>query len=191
MVFSRQILSILFSGQSEAIDIATPLLSLLGASILFSCLITTTNAILQAYRCVGMPIFSMSVGVVVKAFSSYFLLGMKNLGALGAPIGSLACNVTVVLLNFALIIKYAKNTDGAIKMGKTFVKPFFASAISVGASYALFLLLKTREISEILSFGLSVAVAIFLYCIFIFLFGLMEREDLKMLPFLGRLIKDK
>ena len=191
ILFSKQILSVLFRGQTEAVDIAAPLLSMLGASIIFSCLITTTNAILQAYRCVGMPIFSMSVGVAVKAFSSYFLLGTEGVGALGAPIGSLMCNVVVVILNFALIIRYAKNTDGALSVGKTFVKPFFASLFSVGSAYAMLLFFESRNLSEMLSFGISVLIAIFLYCVFVFLFGLMDREDLKMIPFFGRMIKDK
>ena len=191
ILFSKPILSVLFRGQTEAIDIASPLLSMLGASILFSCLITTTNAILQAYRCVGMPIFSMSVGVAVKAFSSYFLLGSKGVGVLGAPIGSLACNVTVVILNFALIIRYAKNTDGAIGAGKIFIKPFFASVISVGSAYALFLFLESRNVKEILAFGVSLIVALVLYCSLVILLGLMDKQDLKMLPLFGRLIKDK
>lgn len=191
MLFSRQILSLLFSGQTEAIDIAAPLLSLLGASILFSCLITTTNAILQSYRCVGLPIFSMTVGVVVKAASTYLLLGVDGVYALGAPIGSLACNVTVVLLNFAFIIKYTKNTEDALRVGKTFIKPFLSSALSVGSAYALFLLFESKNMSESLSFAISALIAVILYCIFVFLLGLMEREDLKMIPIVGRLIKDK
>ncbi len=191
MLFSRQILSLLFSGQTEAVDVAAPLLSLLGASILFSCLITTTNAILQAYRCVGLPIFSMTVGVAVKAFSTYFLLGVKELGALGAPIGSLACNVTVVLLNFAFIIKYTKNTEDALSIGKTFVKPFLSSVLSIGTAYAIFVFFEAKAINGSLIFGIAVLLAMLLYCIFVFLFGLMEREDLKMIPFVGKLIKDK
>ena len=101
-VFSKQILSLLFNGQNEAIEIASPLLALLGGSVFFSCLITTTNAILQSYGCVKMPIVSMSLGVIVKALVSYFLLGVQEIGVYGAPLGSLACNITIVLLNFAL-----------------------------------------------------------------------------------------
>lgn len=191
MLFSKQILSVLFRGETEAVEIAAPLLAMLGASILFSCLITTTNAILQAYRCVGMPIFSMAVGVAVKAFSSYFLLGTEGVGVLGAPIGSLACNVTVVLLNFALIIRYAKNTEGAVSITKTFIKPFVASVLSIGTAYAVFIGLEARRIEELLAFGIAVLLAVLLYCVFVFLFGLMEREDLKMLPVFGKMIKDK
>lgn len=191
LVFARPILSMLFAGQSEAVGIAAPLLSLLGASVFFSCLITTTNAVLQAYGCVGMPIFSMSVGVAVKAFSSYFLLGTAGIAEYGAPIGSLACNVTVVLLNFALMLRYAKNTENALGISKCFLKPFIASVLSIGASYAIYVYASTHFLSEIASFGVAVIVAIPIYCLLVFLLGALSREDIKMIPILKKLIKEK
>lgn len=190
-VFSRQILSLLFKGQNDAIDIAAPLLSLLGASVLFSCLITTTNAILQAYRCVKLPIFSMSVGVAVKAITSYFLLGSKWVGVYGAPIGSLACNVTVVLLNFALMFRYAGNTAMAINLGRSFVKPFFASVISIGGAFASYSLLAEKLFSETAVFCIAVVAAVILYCLLVFLLGIMDREDLKMFPIFNKILKEK
>ena len=191
MLFSSQILSLLFSGQNDAIDIAAPLLSLLGASILLSCLITTTNAILQAYRRVGLPIFSMAIGVFVKALTTYFLLGVKGVGALGAPVGSLACGVSVVLLNFAFIIKYTKNIESALKVGRIFLKPLLASVTSVGVAYALFSVLESKSVSDTLAFGIVALVAVVLYGFFVFLFTLLDREDLRMIPVLGKMIKDK
>lgn len=190
-VFSRQILSVLFRGQSEAIEIATPLLSLLGGSVFFSCLITTTNAILQAYGCVKMPIFSMSVGVAVKAFSSYFLLGTKGIGEYGAPIGSLACNITVVLLNFALMLRYAQNTENALSVSKCFLKPFISSVLSIGAAYFAYIWLSAGTISDIAAFAIAVLIAVLLYCLFVFLFGALSRDDIKMIPILKNIIKEK
>jgi len=190
-VFSKQILSLLFQGQSEAVEIAAPLLSLLGGSVLFSCLITTTNAVLQAYGCIKLPIFSMSVGVAVKAFSSYFLLGTSGIGAYGAPIGSLACNITVVLLNFAFILKYTKNAENAVKVSTCFVKPFASSVLSIGACYALYAYLSAYYLSQFASFAISVLIAIPLYCILVFLLGALSRDDIKMIPILKNIIKEK
>ena len=189
-VFSRQILSLLFRGQTEAIEIAAPLLSLLGGSVLFSCLITTTNAILQAYGCVKLPIFSMLVGVAVKAFSSYFLLGAENIGAYGAPIGSLACNITVVLLNFALILRYARGAEGALSVGRCFIKPFASSVIAIGLSYAAYAYLSRGIFSDIISFAVAVVIAIPSYFLLVLLLGALSREDIKMIPIVRKLIKE-
>lgn len=188
-VFSRQILSLLFRGQNEAIDIAAPLLSLLGASVFFSCLITTTNAILQSYRCVKMPIFSMSVGVAVKAFTTYFLLGTRQFGVYGAPLGSLACNLTVVLINFALILRYVNCADKGITVVKSFVKPFFASVISIGAAYAIFAGILKTGLSELLAFAVTVIVAVLIYCLLVMLLGIMGKDDIRLIPIVRKLIK--
>lgn len=191
-VFSRQILSILFKGQTEAVDIAAPLLSLLGASVLFSCLITTTNAILQAYGCVRMPIFSMSAGVAVKAFSTYFLLGTEGVGVYGAPLGSLACNITVVLLNFALILRYAINSEKAVSVSRCFLKPFASSVIAIGASYAVYVWLSSSlSVSQTVSFLAAVITAVPLYFLLVFLLGALSKEDIKLIPIMGKLIKEK
>ena len=66
-VYSRQMLEILFARQDRAISVAAPLLAVLGVSVLFSCLITTTNAILQAYSKTGKTVLSMSIGIALKA----------------------------------------------------------------------------------------------------------------------------
>ena len=190
-VFSREILSILFKGENEAIDIAAPLLSLLGASVLFSSLITTTNAILQAYGCVKAPIASMGVGVAVKAFSSYFLLGSENVGVYGAPLGSLACNATIVLLNFALILRYAINSEKALSVSKCFLKPFCASVISIGGAYALYAYLSRSLLSDTPSFLIATAVAVILYALLSILLGALDREDIRLIPIMRKLIKEK
>lgn len=190
-VFSRQILSLLFRGQEEAVEIAAPLLSMLGISVLFSCLITTTNAILQAYRCVAMPIFSMSVGVLVKAVSSYFLLGTSTVGAYGAPIGSLACNVTVVLLNLALMLRYVKGAEKGISIAKSFIKPLVASVLSIGAAYAVLLGLSMVVDFDVIPFIAAVAVAVLLYGLLVLLLGVMDKEDVKLIPIVRKIIKEK
>ena len=190
-VFSRQILLLLFRGQTEAVEIASPLLSLLGGSVFFSCLITTTNAILQAYGCVKMPIFSMSIGVAVKAFSSYFLLGASSVGVYGAPIGSLACNLTVVLLNFALMLRYAQNTENALSMSRCFIKPFISSVLAIGSAYASYAWLKAAILSELSAFLVAIPIAVLIYFIFVLILGVLDRDDIKMIPVLKNIVKEK
>lgn len=190
-VFSKQILSVLFRGQSEAVEIAAPLLSLLGGSVFFSCLITTTNAILQAYGYIKLPILSMSVGVAVKAFSSYFLLGTKEVGVYGAPIGSLACNVTVVLLNFAFILRSKQNSENAFSVSRCFFKPFVSTVISIGTAYLAYAFLSVSLSSELVAFAISVAIAVLIYCVLVFLLGVLGRDEVKMIPGLKNIIKEK
>jgi len=187
VLFSRPILELLFSGQSEAIILCAPLLSVLGGSVLFSCLITTTNAILQSYKHAGLPIVSMAAGLLVKIVSTYILVGNRDIGVMGAPIGSFLCNITVTLINFLFMHRV---TQSELSPSILF-KPFIASAISVGAAFALYSYLQNITDSLIVSFGTAVAVAIGLYALFCFLTGSVSTEDIVLLPFGERIVKHK
>ena len=102
-LYSEQILALIFAGETETVAVSAPLLSMLGASVIFSCMITTTTAILQAYRRVMLPIISLTAGAVVKAVSAYFLIAMPELGAMGAPISTLLSNITVLAFNLLFL----------------------------------------------------------------------------------------
>ena len=133
----------------------------------------------------------MTVGVVVKAFTSYFLLGTKGIAEYGAPIGSLACNLTVVLLNFAFMLKCATSTQDALSVSRCFAKPFVSSVLSIGSSYVAYTWLSQGGISEFFAFLIAVFVAILLYCLFVFLFGALDKDDMRTMPILKNFIKEK
>lgn len=176
-LFSRQILELIFPGQIEAVNICTPLLSLLGGSILFSCLITTTNAILQAYRKTILPIISMCIGVIVKLVSSYILIGIPAISASGAPIGSFLCNVVVTFLNIFFIVKYVKVQ---IRASAALFKPLGASIVAVGGAYFLFGLLNVKPGGSI-AFLVTVIAAIVIYILACILLGCISKDDIDMI----------
>jgi stage V sporulation protein B len=179
-LFAEPILNMLFSNQREAIAICTPLLSALGGSVLFSCVITTTNALLQSYRCEKLPIISMSVGVIVKFISSYMLIRIPEINVMGAPIGSLLCNVTICVINLYCLERYA---NVRVSASAVFFKPLLASAFAVGGGYAIFLLLAQRWADGTSRFLLSVAATVLLYAVMCILSGCVTREDIRILPF--------
>ena len=185
-LFARQILELIFKGQNEAIDISAPLLAILGASVLFSCLITTTNAVLQSYRHVCLPIISMAIGVVVKIASSYVLLGYEELGIMGAPIGSLLCNLTAVLLNLCFMKKY---TNANIRSSSVLFKPLAASCVSVFGAYVLYLYLSRYFVSMALSFAISLTFAAISYLVLSFALGALSKNDIMLFPIGERFIK--
>ncbi len=178
IVYSKQILMLLFGGQTEAISIAAPLLSVLGASVLFSCLITATTAVLQSYQRVLLPILSLSLGAVVKAASAYFLIGDIRFGAMGAPISTLLSNLTVFGFNFAFLLKVIKGKTGVFSQ---MPKPFFSSLIAIAASYATFLPLCRVFSGETIPFLLALGVAIGMYILLCYATGVISKEDIKMI----------
>lgn len=176
--FSPCILSLLFSGETEAISIASPLLSLLGPAVLSTCLSSVTGAVLQAQKKAALPLVGMIVGAVVKMISAYILLGIPEVGMMGAPISTLFCNLVSVVVNFYLI---ERQKACALSLDKIFAKPICAAAISFSLSIGAYFALGS-VLPEKVAFLITFLLCVILYLIFGSVLGAVEVEDLAMLP---------
>ena len=179
-VYSRPILELLFSSQREAIDTSAPLLSLLGISILFSCVITTANAILQSYRQTSKPIISMALGALVKVVSAYLLIGVPSIGVWGAPISTLLCNITVTAIDVYYICKYVPRIESMVDL---YARPLGASLAMMVISFAVFASISYLTEAGAVAFIAALLVAVAAYFVLSLLFGAVRREDILMLPF--------
>ena len=185
-VFSLPILNILFSGQGENAYFTAPLLSVLGVSVLFSCVITTTNAILHSYRKTKIPIMSMAVGCAVKLVSEYLLIGNQEIGILGAPVSTLICDLTAAIINLAFVIKIipdAKKTIGS------FWRIFVSAAAAVSAASIVFEGMKAHLESLLIRMSGAVFCACFVYIIMVFALRALSIKDIEMIPFGDKTIK--
>ena len=178
-VFARPMLGLLFSGESEAIDISAPLLSILAISVPFSCLITTTNGILQANKRVSLPVISMAIGVAVKFATSYALIGDSRVGVMGAPIGSMLCSITVTVINLWAM---GSHSGCILNAKKVFFMPLLSASVAVGISLISFRWLD-RAVGGRASLLLALAVAAVAYAIISFLTGNITKDDIALLPF--------
>lgn len=186
--YARPILTVLFVKEAEAVAIASPLLSVLGISIFFSGMITATNAILQAYRRTVCPILSMAAGVAVKLVSEYLLLGLETVGAYGAPVSTLLCDLTVTVINLCCIgrrVPRCRQGEGVLRV---YWKPFLASALSILASLAVYAPLR-RASGEGTAFFAACGIAAVGYGALLLLFGGLSTEDIAMLPMGARLLR--
>ena len=186
-LYAYPILSLLFRSEPEAVAVAAPLLAILGMSVLFSGIITTTNAILQAYHRVGAPILSMTVGALVKALSAYVLLGIPQVGVYGAPISTLLCNITVTVINMRLLAKCLPHSIHATGFFGLYGKPLGASAGAILASLAVYIPLWRISDRMTLSFLGAVLVAVVGYMLFAVWMGVVTSEDIALLPLGKRL----
>ena len=182
-LFAKPILSLLFGNQSDAVETAAPLLSILGISVFLSCMITATNSVLHAYREVKKPIYSTLLGVLAKGISAYFLIGIPAVGLWGAPISSFFCNAVIVVLNMHFVNKFCNSID----IKSLFVFPTLLSVITVGIAYGEYLLLCYRFGQSTLNALVPIATAAILYLVLGCLFGMITEEDLMALP-LGKKI---
>ncbi len=178
-VFARPILELVFSGETSAINIAAPLLSVLALSVFMSCLMTVTNSTLQAYGKERKPIISMAMGAAVKVISSYILIGIPAINIYGAPISTFLCALTVSLINFAYIKKCACAIDGAFAL---FGRTLLSSVISIGLPAIGYLItVNILGYSNIVTLAF-VALAACLYVILALKLRAVDEDDVLLLP---------
>lgn len=172
-VFAKPILLMIYPAEAEACNFAAPLLSILSAAIVFSCLTTVYNATLQAYMRPSLPIASMAIGAIVKIAFEYFLVG-SGIGIYGAPISTVACTLTITIVDWIFItIRTPQRTDH-----RPLFKILSATVISVGLSALIFKAFMSCGISASLGLSIAIAAAICLYLVFAMLFGVIAYSDL-------------
>ena len=182
--YAEPILSLLFGSDAAAVATAAPLLSCLGVSVFLSCMITATNSVLHAYQAVNRPILALLLGAAVKIVSAYLLIGQEAIALLGAPISTFLCNTTVVVCN----LLFASRLCEVSGLGAVFWKPTLSASVSVGVSYAAYLLLRTSLGASQLPTLLALLCAVALYFALSLVWGVFSEEDIAGLPCGERLI---
>lgn len=195
--FSKQILSIIYGAETDAVEISAPLLSVLGISVLFACLITTSNAVLQAYGKASKPIISTLIGAAVKLVSGYILIGIPSINIMGAPISTLLCNLAVLMTNYYYICRYANVCECVVPSERILdsaIRTAVSGAAAVGLSLLVYTVLNGVTHSITLSTLAAILAAVAAYFFLIFAVSAVAREDILMLPLgnkLARLLPDK
>src|SRR5699024_6944600 len=107
-----------------------PLMAMLGFAVPAVALVAVTNATLQAFGRIDLPLISMFLGAVVKMLGDYYLIGNPNFGILGAPISTAVCYWLIALLN---LFHIARLSHALPSLGKTVGRPL-AATVGMGAA---------------------------------------------------------
>ena len=183
--FAHPILMLLFGNEPQAVEIAAPLLSMLGVSVFLSSMITATNSVLHAYQIVTRPILSMLAGAVIKLTAAYFLIGTNGVGLYGAPISTFLCNTVIVICNLYFASRHAPD----ISFQALFLPPTLLSSASIGVAYGTYLwLLYAVGSGTVVTLG-CIGLAVVLYLLLGCLFGVFREEDIMLLPMGERFCK--
>lgn len=175
VLYPTEILELIFSGETEAIRLAAPLLAILGATVPLSCLITVGNATLQAYSKAHIPIVSMLFGAGTKMILAFFLIGNENIGIVGAPISTFFCDLIINVINFATV---SKCVPQQLSIAKTLVKPFIASLLSVGTVRVIYVALSDGNAVGSALILAAIAASALLYGIIALIIGAVEKNEI-------------
>lgn len=185
-VYSKQILGLLFYGENEAIAISAPLLSMLGVSVFASCLVQITNSVLQANGKILHPIISMLCGLGAKGVFAYYLISIPSIGAMGAPISTLLCNLIAVVINLWFI---GRHTSFDISLGEILTKPVVCSTSSLAASIFGYVGAIGYGARDSVAFVIAMALCVLLYFVFVFFGDILDSEEYAMLPFGNKIFR--
>lgn len=179
-VMARPILTLLFSSKPEEVNIAAPTLRILALAIVFVSFVSLTNVFLQSAGKAYIPIITMIIGAVIKIIVNYNLVRIPAININGAPIGSLLCYSSIVIINIIFIYKITKFKMPIISV---FIKPLICSIVCSAGAYLVYSLLFSQlKISNTISTLCGLFIAVIIYFITIFAIKAIDRDDILLLP---------
>ena len=178
---AQPILNLLYGRHGQAVAVAEPLMEILGVATVFVCLVSVTNAMLQARGQAMLPVLTMLAGAAVKLIVSMTLVGRPEINILGAPIGTLACYAAIAGLNLWALAR----TVGIRPVLGVFPGPL-AAAVLMGWMCRGFYGFAAHLLNGPKAFPIAALTAVTLgaasYAALAVLFRAVKREDLEWLP---------
>ncbi len=174
-VMSEPIVKLLYSASYW--EVAIPTLRVLAISIFFVSFVSLTSVFLQSVGRVKTALMTMGVGAVMKLTVNIIMV--RNIGIMGAPIGTFACYTSITLLNVYFIYKYM---GFRFPLTDTFFKPIVCSALCCGAAYAVWRLLMAAGLSLKIAFFPALLAALVVYACCLLFFRVLSKEDMVLIP---------
>lgn len=175
---AKPILDLLYPARPEDAVMVAPLLSMLGIAVMFVCLVSITNAILQAIGREQVPVFTILVGGCVKVITNFTLVGRPDVNIYGAPVGTNLCYFIIMVLN----LLYIRKTLGHLPHVLGFTAKALGASLVACAGARLLYNYASAAISTRLATILCIAFAGLVYLTIVLITKAMRREDVILLP---------
>ena len=179
IVLAKPILTMLYYRKYDEALLAVPTLQILALSIITLSIMRTLQSCLQGIGKMMLPVYNLFIGAIVKAVSSYILLGIPAVNINGAAIGSVLAYVTAGILNFRALKKY---TNVSLDMKSIFFRPLVAALIMGAAAIVSYKLLFLITSSNAVSTLVSVMFAAAVYFVSAFLTGAVTKDEIELIP---------
>ncbi len=158
-------------------DVAIPTLRVLAISVFFVAFVSLTGVFLQAAGKVKTALLTMGIGGLMKLIVNVTMV--RQIGIMGAPLGTFACYGTIALLNVIFIYRYI---GFRLPVKATILKPFACAALCSAAAYGVWRLLCIAGLSSNLSLMVALAIAVIVYVAALLLFKVLTKEDMTFIP---------
>lgn len=175
MVLPNQILSLLYTGN---IDIPAKMLRLGAITVVFYCLSTITNSILQGLNKMTTPVKHGAISLGIHLIAVVIMLVGFKWEIYSLVAGNIIFSLCMCILNTRALQKYARYRQ---EIKKTFLIPFGAAAIMGLAAFVVYIstaILLPKKIATVI----AIAVAVVVYAVFLLKLGALTREEILALP---------
>ena len=180
-VLSGPIMNVVYPGSHESGPL---LLCLLGAASFFVCYSLMSTAVLQANGLERYPVISIIAGGLVKIAVNWVMVGNPDVNIAGAPVGTIACYVTMCVLNHIFMcVKFEKKPN----LANILVRPFLASILMGAVAFAAYhipaLILNAQSrLMMLVCLVIAVAAAVLVYAVAAIQLSAITAEDMKLIP---------
>lgn len=177
-VLSEPILSILYPARPLEVQIAAPLLSIMGIAVLFIGFTSPINSVLQALGKVNVPVKLMLGGSIIKIVVNFILVAIPSINIKGAPVGSLLCYLFIFVFD---LIVLSRVSGIKLRLFRLFGKITFSAilcAVAAYVSYSFIYRFWQSKVVILLAIGCGGVV----YLVSILLTKALKKEDIVMLP---------
>ena len=178
-VLARPVMALLGRYSAENMDLATILMCLRGISIVFYAVIMVTNAMMQAHGHANLPVVNMLIGGSLKLGATYILTRNPNLGIMGAPIGALLGDFSIMTLNLLTMRRCIQNPPS---VPKQLLRSVCAALIMGIVVFAAYRGLQLVTGSSLVLCGGPIAVGIVVYAVCAIKLKAITRADCLLLP---------
>ncbi len=156
---------------------AVSTLTILSIAIVFVSLVMVTNAILQSVGKERIPVVNMIIGGIVKIIINTILVKNPDININGAPIGTNACYIVILLLNLYWIRKETKVT---LPLVNSVLKPLVS--VIVMAIAVIFVYSRTAVLGTYLSLVISIITGGAVYVAMILALKVITEDLLDLIP---------
>lgn len=184
LVLAKPVMQLLFN-QPESLELASKLLAAIAITVVFYCVSTVTNAVLQGIGKVNAPVIHAAISLVIQVVVLVVLLLFTELDLFALAIAMIVYSLSMCILNQMAV---RKHLNYKMNMKKTFVMPFIAAfimgVVAGGVYYGIYYLVK----SNLISLAVAVILAVLVYFVLVIKLKVITEAELTSFP-KGNLIK--
>ena len=177
-VLARPVVTLLFP-QKSSIQMASELLMVLAPTVIFYCVSTITNGVLQSIGHVNKPVIHAAVALGIQFAVLELLLRFTDMNLFALVIADLVYSLLMCIMNGAAVRKYMGYHQ---EIMNTYVKPLLCSLVMGGSAYVVYTNLYRLIHSNAVSLLAAIIIAMFVYFYVVLVTGVLTENEMKGLP---------